>query len=209
MKSLIKEIEKVRKSDVADTIRKRAAEFEKFKKKGEKEWFSELCFCLLTANTSAKMGMKMQDSIGYAGFAGLPVEKLTKQLKENGYRFYNVRAIFIAEARKHKGIKKKIQEFDDEREAREWLVENVKGYGYKEASHFLRNVGCRNVAILDRHIINLMREHKMISEAPKSLGKKYYLEIEKKLDGFKEKVGMNHAELDLYMWYMKTGEVLK
>ena len=106
-------------------------------------------------------------------------------------------------------IKDIIQKIKDERTAREWLVNNVKGLGYKEASHFLRNVGYNNVAILDRHILNLMVENKLLKEKPKTLNKKLYLDIENKLELLAKKLGLNLAELDFYMWYLKTGEVLK
>jgi len=53
-----------------------------------------------------------------------------------------------------------------------------------------------------------MQEDKLL-ERPRSLTKKSYLEIEKKFTKLAECLGMPAAELDLYMWYMKTGEVLK
>ncbi|GAJ17855.1 unnamed protein product, partial [marine sediment metagenome] len=34
----------------------------------------------------------------------------------------------------------------DEIKLREWVVKNFKGLGYKEASHFLRNIGYKNFA---------------------------------------------------------------
>ena len=104
-------------------------------------------------------------------------------------------------------VKGKINGMDDF-SAREWLVKNVKGIGYKEASHFLRNVGYKNLAILDRHILNLMDEEGLI-EKPKSLTRKNYLEIEKKFIALSKRLKMSAAELDLHMWHMKTGEVLK
>ena len=95
-----------------------------------------------------------------------------------------------------------------EETAREWLVENVKGIGYKEASHFLRNTGSLNLAILDRHILSVMAEHRIIRR-PKTLTKKRYLAIEKKFLKTAAARGMPPAELDLYIWQMKTGYVMK
>jgi N-glycosylase/DNA lyase len=91
---------------------------------------------------------------------------------------------------------------------RDWLVENVKGIGFKEASHFLRNTGSKDVAILDRHILSLMIEHKII-EKPKTLTPKSYLLIEKKFIKLANRLEITPAKLDLLMWYLKTGEVLK
>jgi len=47
---------------------------------------------------------------------------------------------------------------------REFLVKEVKGVGYKESSHYLRNIGYRNLAILDRHILNNLKNLNVIKE---------------------------------------------
>ena len=78
----------------------------------------------------------------------------------------------------------------------------------KESSHFLRNVGYKNYAILDRHIVGLLAENKIIT-LPKTLTKNRYLEIEKKFNSLAKQLNMTPAELDLYMFYLKTNEVLK
>jgi N-glycosylase/DNA lyase len=209
MEKLVKEICVLRDSAIKDRVEQRAAEFKLLKGKDAKDWFSEMCFCILTANSTAKKGIEIQSCLGHKGFISLSLKQLTAFLKEKGHRFYNMRAKFIVEARKHQGIKDVLLNFKDERQARNWLAENITGLGYKEASHFLRNVGYTNVAILDRHIINSLFEHGIIREKPKTLTKKRYIEIEKVMDEIAKKAGLNHAQLDLYMWYGKTGEILK
>jgi N-glycosylase/DNA lyase len=186
----------------------RMREFRELGKSGEKEIFKELCFCILTANYSAEGGMRIQKAIG-DGFVTLPEAELALRLRELGHRYPNARAKYIAEARKHIGsLKKAIESAQDGSRLREWLDANVKGLGYKEASHFLRNVGFTDVAILDFHIIDLMERCNAVKR-PKTLTKKRYVEIERVLKGFAGKRGMNLAELDLYLWYMETGKVLK
>jgi len=89
-------------------------------------------------------------------------------------------------------------------------VENIKGFGWKEASHYLRNIGYFDLAIIDRHIINNLLEHKILDLDPKKgLTKKRYLLVEKILELVSEELGILPGELDLYMWYRKTGKVLK
>jgi len=140
----------------------------------------------------------------------VPCKKIRKTIIRNKHRFHNNKTNFILETRKHAdSLKNKIKSFKDEKDSRDWLVENVKGIGYKEASHFLRNVGYKKISILDRHILNLMVENGYIKEKPKKLNRKKYLEIEEKFLKIAKKVKMNSAELDLYMWFMKTGKVLK
>jgi len=205
---LAKSIEKLKSSEVGELVAKRMREFKEMKEKGNESWFSELCFCILTANSTAKLGLEIQSELG-DGFLTLPVGELTQRLKGLGHRFYNKRAEFIVSARKYSKIKDIITEFPETQLAREWLVENVYGIGWKEASHFLRNVGYDNVAILDRHILALLQENGIIKEAPKTLTRRRYLEIEELFKDLARKVNLSPAELDLYMWCTKTSCVLK
>ncbi|MBN2423081.1 N-glycosylase/DNA lyase [Candidatus Woesearchaeota archaeon] len=208
MKNFIKKIKELEKTPVKDSIKKRLTEFSGFKNKPSKDWFSELCFCLLTANWKAKESIEIQKELCKGGFCNYDEKKLADYLKKKGHRFWPQRAKRICLAREHIDIKEKIFSMD-EFKAREWLVENIHGLGYKEASHFLRNVGYFNLAILDRHILNLMLDFNLIKEKPKTLTKKKYLEIENILKKASDELSMSLAELDLYMFYIKTGEVLK
>ncbi len=204
--SRLKELE----SEIGDVVKRRVSEFLELNRSGSEEWFSELCFCILTANSSAELGIEIQRRIG-RGFLEYPRYMLEEELRRAGHRFWRKRAEYIVEARKYAGIKEIVLEKIESGGvfgAREWLVENVKGLGYKEASHFLRNVGYFDVAILDRHILSIMAENGMI-EMPKTLTRKRYLEIEQKFFELSDSVGIRPGVLDLYVWYMKTGRVLK
>lgn len=204
-------IEKVRDLDygVKREIDERWEEFIRMRSAGEDEWFSELCFCILTANTSAEMGMRVQKKVGHDGFAKTEAGKLGQELKNAGCRFYNKKAEYIADARKFDGkLKGIIKAFKNEFKAREWLVENVKGVGYKEASHFLRNVGYGDVSILDRHILSLLREYDLIGDFS-NINKKRYIAIEHVLRDVGNSLHMPLGKLDLCLWYLKTGKVLK
>lgn len=170
--------------------------------------FNELCFCVLTANYTAEGGARIQGAIG-DGFDTLPHADLAKRLKSLGYRFPNTRAGFIADNRHLRAsLQETLKCFRDGAEAREWLVENVKGFGYKEASHFLRNTGYRDVAIIDRHILRFLMKEGLIEE-PKTLTRRRYLSIERLLRGIADELGISLSELDLYLWYMMKGKVLK
>ena len=207
---LITQINNANKKQLKTIVNTRLKEFKESGKKGNKEWFSELCFCLLTANTSAELGLRIQKELGYKGFTKFKDEEdLALRLKNSKYRFYNRRAHFIVLANNFKNIKEIITKIKDKNEKREWLVKNIKGIGYKEASHFLRNVGYFDYAILDKHILRVLEENKLIKQVPKSINKKKYLLFEKILEKIAKKVNMSQGELDLYLWYTKTGKVLK
>jgi len=212
MSNLIDSVKKLRKTETKKTVDKKLRIFTDFNPKNNQEWFGEVCFCILTANSKAKTAIAIQKEVTASGFCTMCLEDIRGAIKRNKHRFHNNKARFIVEARKHMNIKdviKPIAEKEGQLAAREWLVKNIKGLGYKESSHFLRNIGYFDLAVLDRHILNLMKEDGIIKEKPKSLTKKKYLEIEEKFRQLASKLGMSCAELDLYMWYMKTGIVLK
>lgn len=209
---LIGQVVKLKYTDVSKVVNKRLKDFDSFKNKSREEWFSELCFCLLTANSKAKTALDIQEELGPKGFCNDKQEDIRDCIKEKKHRFHNNKSKYIVEARQFMNVKDVITKMAAEKgemAAREWLAENVNGLGYKESSHFMRNVGYKNLAILDRHIINLMADHGFIDERPKSLSKKKYLEFEEKFNILARYLDMKPAELDMYMWYMKTGEVLK
>lgn len=209
VESLVLKVKALISGEVGKTVESRIAQFKEMQKNGTEEWFSELCFCILTANSSARLGMKIQTEIGKNGFLNLSQEDLGGMLKSLGHRYSERRAEFIVRARTYVDIKDIVTSFNDERQAREWLANNVLGIGYKEASHFLRNVGFDNVAILDRHVLRTMEEVQLITEIPKTLTKRRYLDFEQRLEDLARRVGLSLSKLDLYLWYMKTGEVLK
>src|SRR3989338_5376158 len=205
MQELVQQIQHLQQTEIKQKIGHRLAEFQQFQtdEKSAQDWFSEFCFCLLTANAKSKTACAVQWEIGAAGFATLSQEALVSVIRRNKHRFHNTKAKYIIAAREHQDIKEKILNFSEQKEMREWLVANVKGYGYKEASHFLRNVGFCDLAILDRHVLNHLFENKVIRKIPSSLHQKSYLLIERKMEDLCAALGMSQAELDMYLWYMK------
>lgn len=207
VEQLIRTLEKLKKSEVKELVDTRIKEFEENGKKSSEEIFKELCFCILTANFNAEKSIKIQKEIG-DGFLFLDKKELEIKLKELGHRFPETRASYIVEARKFKDSLKNVLESLKEEEIREWLVRNIKGLGYKEASHFLRNIGYKNFAIIDFHILDLLEKFGLIKK-PKTMTRKRYIEIESLLREIARKAGLNLAELDLYLWFLETGKVLK
>lgn len=210
MKKLIEIVENLKKKEkLNESISKRMREFSKIREKGSNEdIFSELCFCLMTANFQAEKSWNIQKEIG-SGFWKLSERELQDSLRERGHRFWPQRGTRIYFARPLKDlIKSKLEKFGNENESRKWLVENIKGLGMKEASHFLRNVGYFNVAIIDKHIINLLVSEELI-ERHKAISVKKYLEIEGILKKIADKTNLSLGELDLYLWSEQTGKVLK
>jgi N-glycosylase/DNA lyase len=133
------------------------------------------------------------------------------------HRYPFARAGYIVASRdflrEHCGLRlrDKLESFDDDLERRDWLVreKRIKGLGYKEASHFLRNIGLKGYAILDKHILRSLAELKIIDD-PKPPGTRAkYLSIERQLKEFARRLEIDFDEMDLVLWSLKTGEILK
>jgi len=208
MQELLDKIQSLKSSEVKNHVDAHITEFSEVKTQPINLIFKELCFCITTANCSAERCIEVQEKIGN-GFLTLSEIQLASKLKEYKYRFPNVRSKYIFEARKKiSQLESNIKSGDNGPNLREWIVKNVKGIGYKEASHFLRNIGYNDYAIIDFHIIDLLVSYNLIQK-PKSLTKKKYLEIEEILKNIGQKLNLNLAELDLYLWYIETGKILK
>jgi len=208
LKELLRAIENLRGSEVKRLVDARIKEFREKKRSPSSELFKELCFCILTANFNAEKSIRIQERID-DGFLTFPEAQLARKLRELGHRYPNARARYIVKARRYKdSLKEILESFKDKEKMREWLVKNIEGISYKEASHFLRNIGYTDFAIVDFHIINLLAKYGLI-EKPKTLTKRRYLEIEDLLRKIGTKIDLNLAELDLYLWYIETGKILK
>lgn len=223
MRELVTKIDELKRSDVAKTIEQRLEEFKKVYEADSSRWFEELCFCILTANFNASRALRIWKSLRHENaLLNADEDELAALLKRGGHRFYRKRAEFIAEARRFAdSIKEIILRLEAERggASREWLVKNVRGVGYKEASHFLRNVGFTNFAIIDRHILSVLQEYGLVQlksggegdggKKSVTLTRRRYLEVEGVLRDVAKAAGLTLAALDLYLWYMRTGKVVK
>ncbi|UCE73392.1 MAG: N-glycosylase/DNA lyase [Methanomassiliicoccales archaeon] len=198
-------------------IKSRLKEFERIWETGtEEDIFSEFAFCIMTPQSKARscdaaVKSLLEKDLLVKGNVQQIAEKLRSKV-----RFHNTKAKNIVEARRiftKKGelsVKPIIAQFPEVEEARKWLVGNIRGIGYKEASHFLRNIGFgKELAILDRHILKNLQGLKVINEIPTSLSRNKYLSIEKKMKEFAENVKIPLSHLDLLLWYKETNEIFK
>jgi N-glycosylase/DNA lyase len=196
-------------------IKKRIEEFKRMMRKSDEDIFAELCFCILTPQSKAKNCWEAIESLRRENLLLFGnKDEIKKELKN--VRFKNKKAEYIVEARKiffkdgKLSIKSLIKNFKNPLDLREYIVKKIKGIGYKEASHFLRNIGFgENIAILDRHILKNLKNYGVIKEIPKTLTRKKYLETEKKYIEFSKKLNIRPDELDLILWAKETGYVFK
>jgi N-glycosylase/DNA lyase len=202
---LIKKMNEIRQ-EAKPLVDERWNDFEELRQNGsEEDLFSELSFCVLTANWSAQGGIKAQKLIG-SGFAYLSEEDLAQKLKQVGHRYPEARAKYIVSNRWVFG---RLRELISHPDPREFFVKNIKGLGWKESSHFLRNLGFPNYAILDKHVLRTMMQHGLIDELPKGWTKKRYLDYEERLKKVADVFGEPLGKFDLYLWYMIKKKVEK
>jgi len=208
MDDLIKIINNLKESEVTNVINSRIKEFAAFKEESIQKRFREMCFCIMTANCGAEKCIEIHNRME-DDFLVLDGMQLSEKFKECGYRFPNIRSRYIIEARNYiADLEEKLNQSNRDDSLREWIVKHIKGLGFKEASHFLRNIGYEDYAIIDFHIIDVLVKYNLI-EKPKTLTKKKYIEIESILRKMGEILKVNLAELDLYLWYLETGKILK
>jgi N-glycosylase/DNA lyase len=181
----------------------------------EEEIFAELVFCIFTPQSKA---LTCWDTVNALANKNMIFNATSVEIARiiTPVRFRNNKANYVVEARKlftinsKIKIKEKLASFKDIYETRLWLVQNIKGIGYKEAGHFLRNIGIgKNLAILDRHILKNLKIYGAINEIPKILTKKIYLEMEKQMQNFSNKVGIPMSHLDMLFWCKNTGGIFK
>lgn len=202
-------IKALQSSDIQEKIDELQRYFLYLRENGSpKEIMSELAFCIMAANFSAIKSLKIQLEI-HDKILEINKSELIKILRKHGHRYPEARAEYIINARsKIDYIASLIKSQQKTFVIRDWLVDNISGVGMKVASHFLRNTGRFDVAILDFHILDLLERSKVILR-PKTLTRKKYLEIENTLFYISKKVGVPPGILDLYLWYIETGNIVK
>lgn len=192
------------------------AEFERLWKSGsEDELFQELAFCLMTPQSPAKACWEAVGRLFEGGlfYTGIEAELV---LAIHPIRFKHHKARYMIGARELflpcgvPCLRRLLEIHGDPPDMREWLVNNVKGLGFKEASHFLRNIGLgEDLAILDRHILRTMKARGVIRRIPDSISRKRYLVSEKKFIRWAERLKIPPAHLDLLLWHQGTGHLFK
>ena len=197
-------------------IRKRLAEFERIGKRGtDLNLWEEMVFCFFTGGCSARMGLNALEAVKPIILTG-EQEELARALT-GVHRYPNARSRYIVASRdflrEHCGmrLRRKLRSFECSLARRDWLVteKGIKGLGYKEASHYLRNIGFKGYAILDKHVLNCLAELKIIDDPKPPNTRSRYLTIENKLKKLTDETGIDFDELDLVLWSIKTGAILK
>lgn len=211
-------IERIKKahSERRGEIQERLKEFRSvWESETDERFWEEMVFCFFTGGCSARMGLRSIEAVRPLLMSGTQPE-LAEALS-GVHRYPNARSKYIVHSRDFLSehcemrLREKLESFEDDLERRDWLVKEkgIKGLGYKEASHFLRNIGLKGYAILDKHVLRSMSELGLLESPKPPSTRKRYLEAEEKLKELAQLTKIDFDELDLVLWSMKTGEILK
>jgi N-glycosylase/DNA lyase len=211
-------VEKIRAAHRARRreIRARLDEFaEVWRAADDARLWEEMVYCIFTAGASARMGLGSVEAVRDLLPRGTH-EELAAALQRK-HRYPNSRSGYVVVTREflegdcRMRLRERLESFADPLERRDWLARSrgIKGLGYKESSHFLRNVGLRGYAILDKHILRCLTEVGVIDTPQPPTTRARYLATEERLRRFARDTRIDFDELDLVLWSMKTGEILK
>ena len=199
-------------------IRSRLAEFAEIWRTGsDARLWEELVFCIFTAGASARMGLRSIEAVRSLLLEGGAEEMSRALIAAGAHRFPVARPGYVVVTREYlrehceMRLRDSLLNLSDPIDRRDWLAQErrIKGLGYKEASHFLRNIGLPGYAILDKHVLRCLSDLGVIDSPRPPSTRHRYLEIEVSLQRFARHARIDLDELDLVLWSMKTGEILK
>jgi N-glycosylase/DNA lyase len=174
---------------------------QQFKSLPESEYLKEHLFCLITPQSKAQ---KCWEAIDEISKLKNPTEKQISKILSTKTRFHHTKAKRIIIALSNWNNTSSKLNDKDVVNLRNWLSDNINGYGLKEASHFLRNIGKSNnkIAILDRHIIRKLGIEKVRTN-------NHYYQVEDIFLNKASDMGLKPDELDLLWWSQENGEIFK
>jgi N-glycosylase/DNA lyase len=198
-----------------EALKAQLAEFEYARENADDtRILEELCFCILTSAVGPKVGMKSLHAIQDILLEG-GKDEIAERL--DGVHKYPDRADYIVHTRDYLkndyglNMRQLVDSFDNPEERREFfaLNKNIKGLGLTQASHFLRNIGFKGYAVLDRNVLGMLHKLGVIDSPKPPTSKKRYIETEEKMRSFADELGIEIEELDMLLWSLKRGYIPK
>jgi N-glycosylase/DNA lyase len=187
------------------------ARLDDFARVPQSQWFYELCYCLCTPQSKAESADAVVKRLCVEDFEIVGANPVGILRDTAHYiRFHETKARRLLKARTEwQSIAAVLDSGLSNDEKREWLVENVDGMSWKESAHFLRNIGYRDLAILDRHTLKHLVRCGVFPCVPNIAGKARYLAAGEAFKRFAAWVEIPMDELDLYFWASEAGLILK
>jgi N-glycosylase/DNA lyase len=165
--------------------------------KNQEDIFYNLCFAICAPQTTFKSNRKVINELIQRDFYNKDINFEDLKIIIKPVRFLR-KAEYLLKAKKEFNIifNKTFDNDLSEQEKRKWLIVNVKGIGYKAASHFLRNLGAEDLAIIDTHIIKFMCIENFLQ--------KDYLKVESNFRNIAKENNLTISGLDAYVWKLRS-----
>jgi N-glycosylase/DNA lyase len=198
-----------------DKIKSRLDEFKEIFERGDdRRIFEELTFCILTSAVGPRIGLNALNAIKDALIDADEEELYMKLANEHKYP---EKAGYIVHTREYlkreynfelKGL---ILSFEDRIDRRDFFAssKDIKGIGYLQASHFLRNIGFFGYALLDKNVLRSLYELGVIENVRPASTRTKYIDIENRMKQFADAIQISIDELDLLLWSERTGHIPK
>ncbi|MDD5650017.1 MAG: hypothetical protein PHF86_06340 [Candidatus Nanoarchaeia archaeon] len=175
---------------------------QRFKKpKTKLDVFYNLCFCVLVPQTKFKTVLSVINMLKDEKFYARPIHREALLKIISTIRFKNRKVDYLLAAKYkfeefYKKLSPLLESERDTRAIRSFVVGEIKGIGLKAASHFLRNLGIEDLAIVDTHIL----QHLCVT------GKKFdYFSIEDEVRARAISQGVSVAVYDALVWGQRSG----
>ena len=121
--------------------------------------FYHLCFCLNAPQTTFAKNRNVLDVLIEVDFYNNHIETSDLEAMLRPVRFYRQKAQRLIRMKKQfPQILHMITAEYYASQKRRWIVDNIYGAGMKVASHFLRNMGETDLAIIDTHVLKFLKQ---------------------------------------------------
>lgn len=176
----------------------------------------EMTSCILGSLVSAEIANRAATRIAKAGLLNQDCsinanteQKISNLLRniggKSGYRFYKSKAKYITHTLqnlKRISLTELLDKPTTPTEARLIIANTIVGFGPKQTSLFLRNIGYTyELGILDAHVLKFMKMNGLYSgDIPSGFTSRQYSLIEENLIDFAHNFGMPVGMLDQAIW---------
>lgn len=170
------------------------------KEKYDVDIFYCMVFCLCAPQTTFKGNMKVNAILREMDYYNVDISQKVLEELLKPVRYNVTKAKFLKAARERfKSVLEVVRdkEFFTPYEKREKLMKLIKGFGYKTTSHFMRNCGDQELAIIDVHVLKFLKTY--------GVEDKDYKKLEAEFQRIAREEGVTTAQLDAIVWQRYSG----
>jgi len=167
--------------------------------KADKQIFYDLCFAICAPQTKFEQNKPTIERLAANNFFEEDIPEWVLRDILTPVRFFNVKTGRLIKAKKQFPFVREVVRGKGSGHSKRMLLKrDIDGLGMKTTSHFLRNQGVQDLAIIDTHILKFLNEESVS-------GDKKYLKLEEAFGEIADSMWLTIAELDTYLWKVASG----